>query len=136
MPTFTVPGKPIGQPRHRVPRFGKPYIPKEHAIHAFKEAVQLLCSQRFPFEGPVSVKITAYMPRPSDKRKDKLLPEKACPHIGTPDCDNIAKGILDALNGKAWRDDKQVNEITVRKLFVPRGTEPKTIITIEPGGSV
>lgn len=136
MPTFTVPGKPIGQPRHRSKRTGHHYIPADHAIHAYKDLIRLSCKQRHPFEGPVSVKITAYMPRPADQKKDKLLPEMACPHIGTPDCDNIAKGILDALNGKAWRDDKQVNEITVRKLFVPRGTEPKTIITIEPGGSL
>ncbi len=37
MPTFTVDGKPIGQPRHRSTRTGHHYIPADHAIHAFKE---------------------------------------------------------------------------------------------------
>ncbi len=134
MPTFTVPGKPIGQPRHRIAKNGGRYIDANHAIHAFKDLIRLSCKQRHPFEGPVSVKITAYMPRPA--KYEKQLPPGACPHVWKPDADNIGKAILDALNGKAWLDDSQVNEITVCKLCVPRGTEPKTIITIEPGGSL
>lgn len=31
------------------------------------------------------------------------------------DIDNYAKSVLDALNGVAWEDDKQIIELTVRK---------------------
>jgi crossover junction endodeoxyribonuclease RusA len=32
------------------------------------------------------------------------------------DIDNYVKSILDALNGVAWEDDKQIIELTVKKL--------------------
>lgn len=41
----------------------------------------------------------------------KILPTKK------PDCDNIAKIILDALNGIAYHDDSQVVELTVEKRY-------------------
>lgn len=34
---------------------------------------------------------------------------------GKPDCDNIAKAVLDALNGVAFDDDSQVVTLVVRK---------------------
>ena len=39
-----------------------------------------------------------------------------------PDCDNIAKAVLDALNGLAYKDDSQVTELTVRKLYAEEGS--------------
>ena len=38
-----------------------------------------------------------------------------------PDTDNIAKSVLDALNGLAYGDDKQIVELKVRKYY---GVEP------------
>jgi len=46
------------------------------------------------------------------------------------DLDNLAKTVLDALNGKAWADDTQIYAITARK-HISKETEPHTIITIE-----
>ena len=34
-----------------------------------------------------------------------------------PDCDNIAKCVLDALNGVAYDDDAQVNILITAKLY-------------------
>ena len=34
-----------------------------------------------------------------------------------PDLDNIAKGICDALNGIAWKDDKQITDLYVGKRY-------------------
>ena len=34
-----------------------------------------------------------------------------------PDCDNLAKSILDSLNGLAYHDDKQVVELVVKKYY-------------------
>jgi Holliday junction resolvase RusA-like endonuclease len=34
-----------------------------------------------------------------------------------PDTDNIAKGVLDSLNGIAYQDDKQVVELKVNKFY-------------------
>ena len=45
-----------------------------------------------------------------------------------PDVDNIAKAVLDALNGVIWVDDKQVVELTVKKYY---GTSNEIQIEIE-----
>lgn len=34
-----------------------------------------------------------------------------------PDTDNIAKSILDSLNGIAYLDDKQVTDLRIRKQY-------------------
>ena len=34
-----------------------------------------------------------------------------------PDCDNLAKSILDSLNGLAYQDDKQVVELSIKKYY-------------------
>ena len=35
----------------------------------------------------------------------------------TPDTDNLAKSLLDALNGLAYGDDKQIVELEVKKFY-------------------
>ena len=45
------------------------------------------------------------------------------PDTHKPDADNIAKIVLDALNGVAWLDDAQVTSLTVVKLDRTRDPE-------------
>ena len=45
-----------------------------------------------------------------------------------PDADNIAKIILDSLNGLAYKDDSQVSALMVLKDY---GTENKIIVELE-----
>ena len=47
-----------------------------------------------------------------------------------PDADNIAKLVLDALNGVAYEDDSQVVALLVLKLPRRRGNEPTTYVGI------
>ena len=47
-----------------------------------------------------------------------------------PDADNIAKLVLDALNGVAYDDDSQVFALYVLKLPRRRGNEPTTYVGI------
>ena len=37
------------------------------------------------------------------------------PHTKRPDADNVAKAIMDALNGHAYNDDSAIALLTVRK---------------------
>ena len=39
------------------------------------------------------------------------------PYTKKPDADNLAKAILDALNGVAYPDDAQIVKLTVRKRY-------------------
>ena len=62
-------------------------------------------------DGPVGVSIDTYgkLPKGAPKR---VASE---PNDHKPDIDNTAKAILDALNGIAYRDDRFVTSLHVRK---------------------
>lgn len=93
------------------PRFAKGHAYKtsdetlrEQAIAlAFEEAGGVAA----PNGVPVCVRITAT--KSSAKNAD-------APFVAKPDADNIAKLVLDALNGKAWHDDSQIVNLDVTKL--------------------
>ena len=60
-----------------------------------------------PLNGPVSVSMEFYFPTP--KRK-KTAEERGIYPTVKPDIDNCVKGVFDALNGIAWKDDNLVVE--------------------------
>lgn len=66
---------------------------------------------------PVALSVTIYKQLP--KRTPKSVEE--LPFTVRPDIDNVAKCVMDALNGVAYADDRQVIEIHAAKL--PRRRE-------------
>ena len=50
----------------------------------------------------------------SEKKKRELVGK---PYTKKPDADNLAKAILDALNGMAYPDDAQIVNLKVRKWY-------------------
>ena len=82
------------------------------------------------FENALKVKIIAYYEIPksiSNKKKLQMLHNEIFPTI-KPDTDNIAKSILDSLNGIAFLDDKQVVSLAVEKRY---GSSPCAAVVIE-----
>lgn len=63
---------------------------------------------------PTHVKIAFYLPMPKTLAKKKSEPGRP---ITKPDLDNVAKAILDGLNGFAWRDDNQVCDLQIGKYY-------------------
>lgn len=130
---FEVEGKPTGKGRPRFKRMGnfvQIYTPEKTA--EYEKLVRL----RFQNAGgaitdkPVRVEITAFFAPPkSTKKRDKaeMLMNKILP-TKKPDCDNIAKIILDALNQIAYKDDSQVIELIVKKRFA---AEARVYVHIE-----
>lgn len=128
--TFIVIGQPRGKGRPRFTRQGRSYTPKETVVYeskirrAFKEAG----GKRL--EGAVRVFVNIYMQIPSsaskqmreDMRVNIIRPTKR------PDIDNIIKVVLDALNGTAYADDRNVVYVGAAKWFAE---EPRLRITIE-----
>ncbi len=76
--------------------------------------------------GEVSVGIVCNMPLPKSAPKGEV----ARPFTRKPDADNIAKSVMDALNGMAWEDDAQVTELTVRKFPRMRRSEHVTKVFV------
>lgn len=50
------------------------------------------------------------------KEKEKMLTGEIKPVV-KPDVDNVAKSILDSLNGIIYLDDKQIIELDIEKLY-------------------
>ena len=74
----------------------------------------------------VRVSITTFRPLPASRPK-RVDSE----HDTTkPDVDNIAKLVLDALNGVAWVDDTQVTDLQVIKEDRERGLTERTFIFV------
>lgn len=64
-----------------------------------------------PKGAPVMVEIDTFRSLPKSRPK-KVTHE---PDVFKPDADNVAKLVLDALNGTAWHDDTQVTHLVVQK---------------------
>lgn len=138
--TFEIQGQPVPQPRPRVSTrggFARAYTPKGHAIHGYRQAVELLAKtngwREGPAAGPVSVEIDCYLQRPpSHLTKAGEVRPSAPAWPGRCDVDNLAKAVLDAITdaGTLWADDDQVVELVVRKQYARRGAAGRTIVTV------
>lgn len=130
---FEILEKPIGKERPRINRYtGAVYTPTKTA--SFEEKVQWAFKSKYNIETelstkPFKAKITAVFKPPeslSKKKKEELLFK--INYTKKPDADNIAKAVLDALNGLAYKDDSQVSALLVLKDY---GLENKVIVELE-----
>lgn len=119
---FVIQGKAQAKQR---PRFnthtGRTYTPNETI--AYENWVKTCYLEKYKdkelMEKPLRVTIKAYFEIPkstSKKRKQQMMDNEILPMV-KPDTDNIAKGVLDSLNGIAYKDDKQVVELIVNKYY-------------------
>ena len=67
-----------------------------------------------PSEKPIEAFITFYMPIPKSKKKEVKTKQW---HVKKPDIDNLAKAIMDSLNGLAYKDDSQIYSLTLLKTY-------------------
>jgi len=118
---FTIDGEPTGKARPRVTKFGT-YNMETTVL--YENLVQISYKQQCKefFEGSLIVTITACfgVPKSVSKKKRALMLDGHIFPNKKPDIDNIAKIILDALNGIAYKDDTQVIWLVVRKKYDER----------------
>ncbi len=132
---FTVYGTPVGKGR---PKFSTvnghavAYTPKKTAN--YETLVLLAYQQKYggqSFDKDVKLKadITAFfsIPKSTSKKKREEIFRGNIKPTKKPDCDNIAKVVLDALNKVAYYDDSQIVRLTVQKLY---SDEPCVIVHI------
>lgn len=130
---FVIQGKVQAKQRPRFNRYsGRTYTPNETI--AYENWVRTCYLEKYKdkelMEKPLKVIIKAYFEIPkstSKKRKQQMLDDEILPMV-KPDTDNIAKSILDSLNGIAYKDDKQVAELIVYKFY---NDTPYVNVTIE-----
>ncbi|MDR1246125.1 MAG: RusA family crossover junction endodeoxyribonuclease [Clostridiales Family XIII bacterium] len=135
--TFNVLGAPQGKQRPRFFRKGNhvgTYTPDKTVI--YENLVKMSYRQeQIPnmLSGAIKAEIVAVFPIPksaSQKTKQRMA-SGIEPHTKKADCDNIAKAILDALNGIAYRDDAQICMLSVKKIYGDRARVEVTLTEIE-----
>ena len=130
---FVIQGKAQAKQR---PRFnthtGRTYTPNK-TIN-YENWVKICYLEKYKdkelMDKPLRVTIRAFLEIPkstSKKKKQQMLDNVILPMV-KPDTDNIAKSILDSLNGIAYKDDKQVAELIVYKFY---NDTPYVNVTIE-----
>lgn len=134
MTEFTIQGKPKGKDR---PRFykGHAYTPPETKKYEGLVRWAYHAANGYKYGGGVAIVIDAYFKPPARTTKamlQKMLDCELRPKR-KPDLDNVAKIIMDALNGIAYDDDSQVVELTVRKWF---GLTDKVTVKIYDEGTL
>lgn len=121
---FQVEGDPKGKGRPRFSTFGKftrVYTDKQTLDYeaVIKSYAAQAMGSTDPLETAVSVFLYVRLAVPqsySKKRTEACLSglEKPCKK---PDIDNIAKTYLDAMNGVIFKDDTQVIDLHVKKVY-------------------
>jgi len=122
-----VDGKAVPQPR---PRVYQTTAGKSRAVNSrqsinYKRLVKLTAKSYMNrnrlsiVDYPIAVHLTFVFapPKSYTKKKLKAIQDGALMYQKKPDLDNLAKGILDALNQTVYKDDSQIVELNVKKQY-------------------
>lgn len=128
---FCIPGKAVGKGRPRFSTAGgfpRTFTPGKTVEYENLVRLAWIQSGSAKLSGALYVFIKAIFTPPKSTSKKKRAAMIGTGYCHKPDCDNIAKSILDALNGIAYDDDAQVVEIAVKKVY---GEADETIVCID-----
>lgn len=121
--TFHVDINPVpkGRPRFsKVGGFMRSYTPKKTSDYETEVRTQAQAVMtREPLETPLAVYLYFRLPIPRShpkKRQEACLNGSERP-IKKPDIDNLAKSVLDGLNGVVWHDDSQIVSLHLTKVY-------------------
>jgi Holliday junction resolvase RusA-like endonuclease len=115
---FTIPGEPTGKARPRVTKWGTHNTEKTILYeNLVKVCYQEQCKEYT--EKPLCVHMYIFYGVPKSTPKKNIRPMlggeiRPCKK---PDIDNVAKIVLDALNGIAYKDDTQVVSLHIGKFY-------------------
>jgi len=130
---IVVDGKPQSKQRPEFSRRGgkfRTYTPAKTMKYEkkVKEAVRKVMKK--PLEGPVSLTLHFYLHRPQRLIwNDKPMPP--CYTDKRPDIDNLIKGVVDGMNGVAFKDDNQIAKLVAHKQYHSAETNMRVEINIE-----
>ena len=125
---FTIPGPPVGKGRPRFstaggkPRSYTPAVTREYEALIAARAAEAMVG-RDPLTTPLTVYIYAAMGIPlswSKGKRQAALEGDIYP--ARPDVDNIAKTVLDGMQGVVFENDSQVTFLKVTKKYAEEGS--------------
>ena len=125
---FVIPGPPVGKGRPRFstaggkPRSYTPAVTREYEALISARAAEAMQGHA-PLTTPLTVYIHAFMSIPLSWSKAKRQAALDGPsYPPRPDVDNIAKTVLDGMNGVVYADDAQVTYLKVTKKYAEEGS--------------
>lgn len=125
-----IPGEPVAKGRPRMTKAGIAYTPAKTVNYEVLVKELFIISRQKMLEGELIAYIDAYfgIPKSTPKKKYPDMVNGQIRPTKRPDLDNIAKTVLDALNGLAYSDDSQVVSLTVDKYY---SDNPRVEVTIK-----
>lgn len=108
--SFTIPGEPRVQKRHRDRKGGGKFDPSAKDKESFLVQAMAQCRPDEPLEGPLNLVVFCYGKTPGD-------------------WDNYGKFVSDALAGIYYANDKQIRLASVGLYY---SDEPKTMVHLSP----
>lgn len=125
MISFIVEGKPQSKARARTfynERIGKMQSATPQKTKSYEDLIRwkyVAAGGRCYADKPLQVDVQAVYPIPTrfNKADKNSAAEGHIRPTTKPDCDNIIKVVLDALNGVAYYDDKQVVCVSCNKYY-------------------
>jgi Holliday junction resolvase RusA-like endonuclease len=125
---FTIPGPPVGKGRPRFstqggrPRSYTPAVTREYEALIAARAAEAMHGNA-PLQTPLTVYIYAHMGIPlswSKAKRQAALDGDIYP--ARPDVDNVAKTVLDGMQGVVFENDSQVTYLKVSKKYAEEGS--------------
>ena len=125
---FTIYGEPVAKGRPRFAKRGnyvQAYTPVK--TKTYEDEVRLLATKAkgsgSTLEGSVSVfiYISFSVPQSYSKRKTEACLSGETKHTKKPDLDNVAKAVIDGMNGIIFKDDSQITSLHVTKVYAEVG---------------
>jgi Holliday junction resolvase RusA-like endonuclease len=139
--SFWVPGVPKGQPRVKAfaRKMGAKFVARVFTpgtAEEWKGQIAIISKTLLPAEPlalALHLRLTFYFPRPkkhfgTGSKATQQRVDAPHYHTGTPDADNAAKAVMDALTVLGmWKDDGQVAKLSVTKFY---SADPGCLIEI------
>ena len=132
---FYIYGVPVPEGRARFTKAGGTYTPAK--TRAWKKQVNKAALEAFiesgmfgPLAGAIRMTLDFTLPIPPSwtKRKQSEASGQFIRPIGKPDCDNLAKAVMDGCNEVLYFDDAQIVALSVRKRY---GLVPHVCVIID-----
>ena len=132
---ITILGEPMGKQRPKATQingYTRVYTPAQTINYETLIKLEYNTQGGEFFDKGIALRLNVhcYYPIPqsfSNKKQGLCMIGKIMPLV-KPDIDNVAKTIMDALNGVAYNDDKQVTHLCIIKQY---GTQPKVEFSLE-----
>lgn len=121
-------------PRKRRHEWREKYEIRNHSekkTWKFEKAIHQLARYQMRgelYDGPLTVVVQFFLERPE---KGKAGSKMEFPTYAK-DLDNLLKSLFDGCNKAIWKDDRQIIQLTTRKLFCQAEEQGKILMLVEP----